>query len=37
MQKTLNPNNFMNEIHENELKRFSKIRVFNPDLQNKYF
>ena len=33
MQKTLNPNNFMNEIHENKFKSFSKTFVFNPELQ----
>ena len=32
MQKTLNPNNFMNELDENEFKSFSKTFVFNPKL-----
>ena len=37
MQKTLNPKNFMNEMHENEFKSFSKTFVFNLKLQNKVF
>ena len=37
MQKTLNPNNFMNEIHENEFKSFSKTFVFNLELQKQVF
>ena len=35
MQKHLNPSNFMNEMHQNEFKSFSKTLVFNPKLQNK--
>ena len=37
LQKTLNPNNFMNEMHENEFKSFSKTFVFNPELQKQNF
>ena len=37
MQKPLNPNNFMNEMHENEFKSFSKTLILNPELQNKIF
>ena len=37
MQKLLKPRNFMNEMHNNEFKCFSKIGVFNPKLQNKVF
>ena len=37
MEKTLNPNNFMNEMHENEFKSFSKTFFFNPELQNTDF
>ena len=33
MQKTLKPNNFINEMHENEFKIFSKTFVFNPEFQ----
>ena len=36
-KKQLNPSNFMNEMHENEFKCFSKTWVFNPELQNKVF
>ena len=37
MQKLLKPRNFMNEMHENEFKCFSKTWVFNLELQNKVF
>ena len=37
MQKTLNQKNFMNEMHENEFKCFSKTLEFNLELQNKDF
>ena len=37
MQKTLNPNNFMNEMHENEFKIFSKTFVFNLELLKQDF
>ena len=37
MQKLLKPSNFMNEMHENEFKSFSKTFVFNPKLQKKDF
>ena len=37
MQKTLNPNNFMNEMHENEFKSFSKTIFFNPEFQKQDF
>ena len=37
MQKTLKPNNFMNEMHENKFKSFSKTFVFNPELQKQDF
>ena len=37
MQKTLKPNNFMNEMHENEFKSFSETFVFNPKLQKNIF
>ena len=37
MQYPLNPNNFMNEMHENEFKFFFKTFVFNLELQNKIF
>ena len=37
MQKQLNPSDFMNEMHENEFKCFSKTWFFNPKLQNKIF
>ena len=36
-RKQLNPSNFMNEMHENEFKCFSKTWVFNLELQNKVF
>ena len=36
-RKQLNPSNFMNEMHENEFKSFSKTWVFNWELQNKDF
>ena len=34
MQKTLKPTYFMNEMHENEFKSFSKTLEFIPDLPN---
>ena len=37
MQNPLNPNNFMNEMHENEFKSFSKTFVFNLELQKQDF
>ena len=37
MQKPLNPNNFMNGMHENEFKSFSKTLILNPELQKQDF
>ena len=37
MQKTLNPKNLMNEMHENEFKSFSKTFVFNLEAQKQDF
>ena len=36
-KKKINPNNFMNEMHENKYKSFSKTFVFNPELQKQDF
>ena len=37
MKKTLKPNNFMNEIHENEFKSFSETFFFSQNFKNKIF
>ena len=37
MQKTLNPKNFIDQMHENEFKCFPKTLEFNPELRYKDF
>ena len=37
MQKLLKAQFFMNEMHEYEIKSFSKISGFNPNLSKKSF
>ena len=37
MQKLLKAQYFMKEMHEYEMKSFSKTLEFNPDLQNQDF
>ena len=37
MQKLLKAQNFMNEMHEYEIKSFSKTLEFNPDLPKTSF
>ena len=37
MQKLLKAQCFMNEMHEYEMKNFSKTSGFNPDLSKKSF
>ena len=37
MQKLLKSQNFVNKMHEYEMKSFSKTLDFNPDLQKQNF